>query len=326
MKKTPISLIIDDPAPVLSVYFTHASRDTTADGRKLMEYYPNELLFRFCDVIERWGIKGKFSVVPMPGNRGDIINGIEGVTKRDLDEWMDTVKKRVEGPFSIGPEMLTHNLAVDLVTGEALGMDEQKWASTKDRKILTEYIARALSILKEAGFDPVGVTSPWTFGIEVEDEYQAAISAAVERVSGSKKAWFFLRGRRGVPDAKPWVALEEDGRTLVSIPATLHDHFWRTIDEPRTDDAFVSYLADKILTEDGKGGKFVEVLETGGFPILISHWQSLMSNGLATGLRALDETARRIAKNFSDRVEWMSFCEILDLVIADKASFPKPVF
>ena len=326
MKKTPVSLIIDDPAPVLSVYYTHAGKDVTADGRKLIEYYSNELLFRFCDAIERWGMRGKFSVVPMPGNRGDIINGIEGVPKEDLDEWLDTVKKRVEGPFSIGPEMLTHNRAVDLKTGAALPEDEQEWASTKDRTVLTGYIARALSILKEAGFNPIGVTSPWRFGIEVEDEYQAAISAAVEQVTGSKNAWFFLRALRGVPDAKPWVALEEDGRTLVSIPATLHDHFWRTIDDPRTDEDFICNMVDKIITADGKGGRLVEILDTGGFPILITHWQSLMSNGLGTGLRALDETGRRIKKNLSDRVEWMSFTEILDLVLADKASFTKPVF
>lgn len=326
MKKTPVSLIIDDPAPMLSVYFTHAGKDLTDDGRKFVEYYPNELLFEFCDVAEKHGLKGKFSVVPMPGNRGDIINGIEGVSKNDLDEWLFTVKKRVAGLFSVGPEMLTHNRAVDLSDGSALPMDEQEWASTKDRTELIGYIAKALSILKQAGFDPTGVTSPWRFGIEVEDEYQAAISAAVERVTGSKKAWFFLRSLRGVPNAKPWVALEEDGRTLVSIPATLSDYFWKTIDEARTDGEFVSSLADKIITEDGKGGKLVEVLETGGFPILITHWQSLMSNGLGTGIRALDETARRIEKNLSDRLEWMSFTEILDLVLADKASYPKPVF
>ena len=68
------------------------------------------------------------------------------------------------------------------------------------------------------------------------------------------------------------------------------------------------------------------MLETGGWPILISHWQSLMSNGLGTGLRILDEAARRIEEHLSDRVEWMSFAEIMEMVAADPDSYPRPCF
>ena len=64
MKKVPISLIVDDPAPGVAVYHYHINPPFTKDGRPLVKFYPNELLYRFCDVIERNGIKGKFSVVP----------------------------------------------------------------------------------------------------------------------------------------------------------------------------------------------------------------------------------------------------------------------
>lgn len=80
MKKVPICLVLDDPAPDISVYYTHHNKTVTGDGRPLLEYVPNSMLFEFCDIIERHGIKGKFSVVPIPGNRGDIVNGIEGVS------------------------------------------------------------------------------------------------------------------------------------------------------------------------------------------------------------------------------------------------------
>ena len=56
------------------------------------------------------------------------------------------------------------------------------------------------------------------------------------------------------------------------------------------------------------------MLNTGGWPILIAHWQSLVSNGLGTGMRVLDEVGRRITKNLSDRVEWLSFEEIMHRV------------
>ncbi len=324
--KTPISWIIDDPAPIVSVYYEVMDDPVTADGRPLVPTYPNEALYEFCDIIEKYGIRGKFSVVPMPGNRGDIINGIEGGSKEELDAWLDCVKKRVIPAFSVGPEMLSHNKAVDLKTGEALPLNERDWASTQDRTTLVPYISKALSLLKEAGLETIGVTSPWNFGIEVEDEYENSISLAVEQVTGSKKAWFFLRGLRDTPNAKPWIALEEDGRTLVSIPATLRDNIWQTIDTTRCDDEYISEVADVIITADGKGGTLMQVLETGGYPILITHWQSLMSNGLYTGLKVMEEIAARISLNLSDRVEWMNFEEITDMVLKNKENYPKRIF
>ena len=152
MKKIPISLIIDDPAPVISVYHEHAESPLTKDGRPLVPTFPNALLDEFCDITARWGMRGKFSVVPMPGNKGDIIRGLEGAADADIKAWIQTVQTRLLPAFSVGPEMLTHHKAVDLSTGEALPMNEMEWAATQDRTTLTPYIARALSILREAGF------------------------------------------------------------------------------------------------------------------------------------------------------------------------------
>ncbi len=326
MKKIPVSLIVDDPAPIVSVFYAHAGCDTTKDGRKIIPTFSNELLDKFCDVVEKRGIRGKFSVVPMPGNKGDIVNGLAGVDKAKIDAWLNTVKMRLLPAFTVGPEMLTHHLAVDLATGEALPLSERDWASTQNRETLTPYIAKALGILREAGFSPIGVTSPWDFGIEVEDAYEAAISEAVYEACGSREAWFFLRTRRGVPNAKPWIARCEEGRVLVSIPATTHDKIWQTIDTTEQSDAYVSRVADEIITADGSAGEAVWVIENGGYPILLTHWQSLMSNGLGTGIRVLDEIARRINEHYGERLEWMSFEELMRLVLQDPAAYPKPEF
>lgn len=326
MSKVPVSLIIDDPAPVISVYHEHATSSNTKDGRPIVPTFPNSMLFDFCDIIEKRGIKGKFSVVPMPGNKGDIINGLEGVSRSDLDQWLNTVKDRVAPRFTIGPEMLTHHLAVNLADGSAYDINENVWSQTQDRTTLTPYISKALSILKDAGFHAIGVTSPWSFGINVEDEYYASVSKAVYDVTGSKEAWVFLRGLRNTPNAKPWIALQEEGRTLVAIPPTTNDVMWQTIDSTNTSNAYISSIADALITADGKDGQWVRVLETNGWPILVTHWQSLMSNGLGTGLRVLDEVAHRINKHYSDRVEWMDFQQIMHLVIANKDDHPVPVF
>lgn len=335
--KVPISLIIDDPAPVISSFYecavsgttsyAHAKeRQQTKDGRPLLKKFPNEFLFRFCDIIEQYGIKGKFTVIPMPGNKGDIVRGLEGVSKDDLSEWIDTVKSRVAKNFTIGPEMLTHNKAVDLKTGLPLSLSERDWASTQDRSTLTPYISKALSLLREAGLDAFGVTSPWNFGIEVEDEYAAAISRAVYEVTGKKNAWYFLRGLRNTPNAKPWVALEEEGRVLVSIPATTRDKMWKTMDTTESSREYMCSVADELITSDGKSGEIIQVLETGGYPILVTHWQSLISNGLCTGMSILAEVAKRVNSILSDKVEWMSFEEIMNLVISNKKDYPKPIF
>ena len=333
--KIPISLIIDDPAPVLNQFYLsaisgttnykHAKlRQETKDGRPLIKKIPTSLLLSFCDTIERRGIKGKFSVVPMAGNCGDILNGFNDVTKSELCEWIDIVKTRIDGRFTIGPEMLTHNFAVDLKSGKALAVNEHDWSQTQDRTTLTPYISKALELLNAVGFNAFGVTSPWQFGIEVEDEYAYAISKAVYDVTGRTEAWYFLRGLRGVPNAKPWIQLEDDGRTLVSIPATTTDVLWQTMDTEESSDEYVSKIADLLISNDGKSGQIIDVINTNGYPILVTHWQSLMSNGLGTGIRVLDEVARRVNEHLYDKVQWMSFEEIMKLVVANKENYPKP--
>ena len=326
MNKVPVCLVLDDPAPGISVYYTHHNKSVTEDGRPLLEYNPNSTLFQFCDIIEKHGIKGKFSVVPMPGNRGDIVNGIDGFSNEELKQWLDTVKARVLPYFSVGPEMLTHNYAVDVDTGNIIPINECIWASDKDRSVLTPYITKAFSLLKEAGLPSLGCTSPWSFGIEVEDEYVQAVSQSVKDVYGSADCWYYLRGLRNIPNAKPWVEYDDGERCVVSIPATTHDMIWETIDTPNTDDSFISSVADRYITEDGRGGEIVKVVNTGGFPLFITHWQSLISNGLCTGMRVLDLIGERVNRTLSDRVEWCSYEEIMYRVLADKSSYPKPKF
>ena len=326
MEKLPISLIIDDPAPRVFVYYEHADSRFTADGRPLKDEVPNAFLDDFCAVIQKRGIRGKFSVVPMPGGRGDIVNGIPGFEKAEIDQWLETVRTRVAAQFSICPEILTHAKTVDLAAGGLMDMNENVWARTQNAKTLTPYIARALELHRQANLPVTGVTSPWDFGIEVEAEYVEAISAAFDQVLGKKDCWYFLRSLRNVPDARPWVALNRDGRRVVSVPATTSDHIWQTMDTTDVSDEYVSSVADELITADGTAGEIIDVMNNGGWPILITHWQSLFSNGLGTGLRVLDEVGRRIEKNLSDRVEWMSAEEIMKLVLETPEDFPTPEF
>lgn len=310
--KIPISLIVDDPSPRVHLYWAHSEGGRSGAGTPLRPDIPNDFLDEFCDTAEREDLRGKFSVVPMAGCRGDILHGFPDYPDDEIGYWLDTVRKRLGGRFSFCPEMLTHHRAVNLADGSFYDCSEMEWAAAQNRKTLGAYIEAALRMLKEAGIRAVGVTSPWAFGIEVEDDYAAAVSDAVWQVWGAEDSWYFLRTKAEEPGAGPWVQFSEGNRRCVSIPATTHDMLWRSIDIPASEvnDALISSLADRILTEDGQHGSVADALRIGAIPVLLEHWQSLFSNGSRAGLHALALAAARIRRNFGDRVEWMSFEEI----------------
>lgn len=316
-EKTPIAMIIDDSCPLVHTMYESAwvkkndlGQPVNEAGELLKETIPNDFVRRFCDVADRWGLAGKLSVVPMPKGKGDIVNGIPGYPYALVQEWIDLFQTRLAARFAFSPEILTHMYALDLETGEFTDLDEETWSFRQDRTGLTPYIAKAFSLLKAVGIDATGVTSPWCFGLEVEEEYKAAIAAAQEQVYGRRFSWYFLHCLEGKPGSKPWIALEDGDRTLVSIPSTLNDKMWQTIDNSCNTDEFVSSIADGYLTADGKDGDILKVLDAGGWPLLCTHWQSLFSNGQETGLKVLSLVGERVQKHLSHRVVWCSADEL----------------
>jgi hypothetical protein len=321
LERTPIGLIVDDSCPLVHVYRchwmdVHLKPPLTKDGRPMLETIPNAFLDRFCDVVEEHGITGKFSIVPAPGGQGDIVQGIVGHDPKLTREWLDTAKRRLGPLFDFCSEGITHNLAVNLVDGGYFEQGENEWSQTQTRETLTPYLIRQLELLRDAGIDATGVTSPWVFGIKVEPEYIAAIVAAQRAVYGRRFSWYFLHMIYDQHDLRPWIALADDEHTLVSIPGTVTDFWWQTIDSPRTDAEYVHGIADKILTADGRGGKVREVLDAGGWPVLVTHWQSLFSNGTETGLAVLDEVGRRVSRALGDEVEWLTCMEMARRTVA----------
>jgi hypothetical protein len=314
-RRTPIMLIVDDPAPIVHVYRCHHPPYVTDDGRPLLEEIPTEFAARFAAVVERWGMRGKFSIVPGMGGRGDLANGIDGGRREEIRGWLDLVRARLAPHMDLCPEMITHHLAVDLATGQFLPMNEATWSETQTEETLTPYVTRALEMLRGAGIDATGVTSPWDFGIEVEPAYQRAIVAAQRAVYGREVSWYFLHMRHEEPESRPWLAVDEPPTKLVSIPSTTDDWCWQTIHSPQRDRAYISAVADRFLSEDGTKGDIAGVLAAGGWPILVTHWQSVFSNGLETGLAALDEVGRRVEQRLRDRVVWCSASEVMERTI-----------
>ena len=234
----PVSLIVDDSCPLVHVYAAHwrdvhGKPPVRPDGREMPLWIPNDFLSRFCDVAEGHGMAGKFTIVPSPGGRGDVVRGIEGQDPALTREWLDIARRRLGGRWSFCSEGITHNLALDLATGEYLPESENDWSQRQDRSTLTPYLVRQLELLRDGGIDASGVTSPWVFGIQVEPEYIAAIVEAQKQVYGRRLSWYFLHTVTDRADVRPWIAYHGDDATLVHFPAAAGDVFWATIDSPR---------------------------------------------------------------------------------------------
>ncbi|MFL5806010.1 MAG: hypothetical protein ACJ8CR_30275 [Roseiflexaceae bacterium] len=320
--RTPIALLVDDSCPLIHIYRNHwvdvhKRAPLTDDGRPLLEIVPNAFLDRFCDVVERRGIAGKFSIVPAPAGLGDVVQGIAGFDPSLTRAWLDTAQARLGARFDFCPEGLTHNLAVDLATGDFYPEGEAIWSQSQSRATLTPYLTRELELLKAAGVDITGITSCWVFGQQVEAEYIASIVAALKAVYNRDLSWFYLHIWHRYPSARPYIAYGSAETTLVAINSTVDDFFWETINCPHGDQAYLESVADRMLTADGRGGAIRTVLDAGGWPILMTHWQSFFSNGLETGLAVLDILGQRIADALADEVEWTNCRELAERTLAE---------
>lgn len=309
--KTPISLIIDDPAPLVSVYYHHNLTHKTQDGRDLPKTVPVEFLERFADVAEKYGIAGKFSIIPVPGGVGRIDKPMPGILDEEVRRWIKIADQRLGKTFDFCPEINTHHNVWDIEKEVMLDVREDDWCDEQSAETLTPYIAYALQILKNVGIDATGVTSPWAFGQHNEEEYARAIGRAMEKVTGRKDSWYFLRSLYATPHARPWLSVTEGGRRVVAIPGTLPDHMWQTMDTPDTSEEYVSRVADTYITSDGEKGLIPEALAMDSWVIMTTHWQSQFAAGLGTGLRVLETVAGRVEKHLADKVEWTRFSELM---------------
>ncbi len=313
MKKIPLVLGLDDPAPLVHVYREHRAKGVILDsGEELVPSIPNSFLYDFCDLVEEYGIKGKFSIVPMPAGKGDIVHGIDGFDRSELDEWLSVVRTRLTPHFDFSPEVLTHWRAADLVNGGFFKENEFYWAEHQTAEALTPYISLALSLLRDVGIIPSGVTVPWGYSENSDAAYAEAICNAFRDTLGIKESWYFSGNAGGKADYHPQVRFNSGDCSTVQVHKTCGDYPWYTMECARTDAEYISELADKYITADGKSGEIVRAVNNNSCAIICTHWQALYSNGRKTGLKVLKETARRVQAILSDRVEWQTFSYLMN--------------
>lgn len=322
----PISMMVDDSAPLINVHWWHVAeeqrtnRPMAASGEPVVRTIPVDFVGHFADIIGKWGMRGKFSVLPYPAGLGKISEGWPGCDTKALSEWIETVRTRIVPLMDITPEIVTHAKTLDLDTFKLLDENERDWARHETERTLTPYVASALRFLNEVGLEATGVTSPWDFGREVEDDYGGAICRAMKEVNGRGQSWYFLHIDGEATEFRSRVVARHGGEWLVSVFSQCKDYILETMGKPHDSAEYVRSIADRYLTESGRGGRLAELFRAGTPMVCHTHWQSLYSNGRRTGLRVLDEVGRRIASVWGEDVRWVKCCELATLVAADHPS------
>lgn len=308
--QVPATFLLDDPAPLRNpMFYQRAMRD-------YVEEVPNSFATAFAEMVERTGMRGKFSLLPYPIGLGRIDQGLTGVAPAQLEEFLVIVRERITPRFDISPEMLTHWNALDLATGRLLPYWEHDWSRRQNREVFTPYISLALEILNNVDIPANGVTSPWDFGHGVEDEYVPAILAAQQRVNNLALTWYMLDWDGTSRFVSPRVMhLDTESATAVVsiVSGDGFDFAWETQDGAPAS-------IDRLISRDGTSGRLVDLARAGSPISFLSHWQSLFSNGSAAGLQALEEVANRIGDHLGAAVRWTTPSSLARTAVAAAAT------
>ena len=305
-----ISLLVDDGAPINPMFF----HDPPYAHDLLM---PNALARKFADLCDQYGVRGKFSVLPMPCCLGSIDEKLNRVPQRHLTEFLKIVRDRIAPRFDITPEILTH-LAAYRLTGGFHHLYEDEWIARASVAEMTDYIALALEILRDVDLPANGVTSPWSTGDRNEADYAHAIGEAQWRVHQRSITWYFLHCLSSSQPRGPSISYRDPKthQVVVSIPAMTNDPFWDTqrpmSNTLRAARAAVKTGVDGLLSGDGKSGRIREIVAQNCPVTILTHWQSLYSDGTYAGLHGLELLLGRLQKQYGDALVWTTCSELAE--------------
>jgi hypothetical protein len=244
---------------------------------------------------------------------GWVDRDIPGWSKRELDDSLELVRKLIMPDWDIHPEMVTHTWVIDTKTGRPFPerterqMENFGWSVGRSVDELTDYLAYALRILRNAGLPCDGITTPGGFGGRVLPQLSRATLESCRDVFKTEIAHYFrhafLDGRSVVPRVEYAAGIGgQDPRCAVSIIACTGDWFggW---------DGVSPGELDKLIAPDLKGGRMPEVIRRGEPAIMACHWPGFYYNGDEQGFRIFQDVVRRLRQGF-DNLIWMKLSEI----------------
>jgi hypothetical protein len=314
--KIPFSFIIDDGSPVDPLFYEIPGYETPF-------LVPHEFTSRVADTMERFELHGKMTLIPMPSCLGRIDQSLKRVPPEHLEGYLKIVRERIAPRFDITPEFLTHLNAYNLKNARYQHIYEDVWISKAPLDEVIDYFTLAFTIHKNVGINSTGITSPWVSGFDVEKKYAEALSAAQAKVWARDVTWYFLWSVDWKAPRSLSIEFDDSSRqrSVVSVPANAPDVFWSmelpTLEERKT---FIKGNIDRLISEDGRTGRIRDLIE-GGYPvILLTHWQSLYTQGTALGLEGLETLLARIQKVFGNTMEWVTCSERANRLVRQQAA------
>jgi hypothetical protein len=321
LNRSPLSLIIDDSTCLVNMayfgipQFQEVFPDQyKQDWRKLPREIPDSFVREFGEWSHDNGVKGKYSIVPYPACTGWVNRFIPGWTKKELENSLDLVRELIMPNWDIHPEMVSHTRVIDIRTGRPFPsptpdfMENWEWSQNKSSDELAAYHAYALSVLKEAGLQCEGITTPGGYGSRNMNNLALGTFEAVRDVFGAEIPHFFRdlfteKDKSVAPVIMHPSGLDgPDPKCVVSVVGCTGDWFgdW---------DGLNPGSPDMFITPDLQSGRLVDVIESGEPAIMVCHWPGIYFNGRQTGFNILKEIKKRLDQKY-DNLLWMKLSEI----------------
>lgn len=318
--RVPVSLIVDDSTCLVNLahfaipQFAEVFPDRyLQDWRKLPREIPDDFVREFGEWCGERGVKGKYSIVPYPACVGWVDREMPGWTRKQLEASVALVRDLMLPNWDIHPEMVTHTWGIDVRTGRPYAdrteanMENWGFSVGKNADFLTEYLAYALTVLKNAGLPCEGVTTPGGFGNKVLDPLAEATLRSCRDVFDAEVPHYFrhlFTDERSVAPRVEYAAKLETDRPecVVSIIGGTGDWFggWDGLETPD---------ADKFITADLASGRMVEVIARGEPAIMVCHWPGIYCNGGKAGFDVFKTVVDRLERRY-DELVWMKLSEI----------------
>ncbi len=272
---------------------------------------PNSFFKKIIDWAIKEGVKGKVTLLACPGALGYLDESVKGYSKEQQQELINIFKNDFTKNFDITPEILTHTMAYDIKNNKPLSKPEYIWMAQQTEDTLADYMAKALQVLKNVGITARGITQPNFFNGDL-NMYARAVLKAEKRVNNITHTFFFndCDADNMMVNSKVMLADSAKNEYVVSVVSASRadEPFWFTLygeGDPKK-------LADYYITEDGKSGRFIDLLSTNSPLVFHAHGQTLYSNGSEIGFQSLQEVIRRMDKHLKGRIRWMKIGEFAE--------------
>ncbi|HTL53399.1 MAG TPA: hypothetical protein VL860_12555 [Planctomycetota bacterium] len=351
-KSSPVHacLIVDDP-PANATYWARLQQQAMGFEPRINGNWganwtnlASAPLFRlgdvqaFADIIEEFGVRGKFTFLPCPAGLGRIDRSIRGYTSAALTDMIAVIRDRIMPQMNITPECLTHSMAYDPDTEALLPHAESFWLThlclTGQTAALHQYLRHAWQILANVGLTAHGLTV-----------------GGMTDVSGigAGKSLLLGDGREVLGQAILAVEAEfKPAQTRSSAPQTpAHQSFLYTgaapisaasrdrccpeaiFTGPRNEQVFELHsmgedpllpvlhgpaaqtaTLDAMIAPDLAAGSFIQQIEAGRLLVFTVHCQTLMALNSGAGLTILREALRRLRERYGRDLHWHTAAEL----------------